>query len=227
MRRSLRRSDQNLDHQADQPIAYSLPLSRRRRPTHWTSAQRMAALFLTFCTVLLLGDVATMAATFEAELQLCASCHGRRGGVPSDHSVPIIWGQQAAYLARQLNEYRSGDRDSQIMSSIAESLNDGDLLRISDYFGNAKWPAPSMAVLPSQPAAIATCRACHGEDLSGSTSASGTAPRLAGQFSGYLFETMAAYANGERTGSAQMTSLMQGLPSANRRAIADYLAQMR
>ena len=40
-------------------------------------------------------------------------------------------------------------------------------------------------------------------------SASGIAPRLAGQMAPYLIDTMAAYADGERANSTQMSALMR------------------
>jgi cytochrome c553 len=171
-------------------------------------------------------DAVGTADPIGAKVQLCASCHGR-SGLPSDHAVPIIWGQQAAYLAKQLNDYRNGDRESQIMSSIAESLRDGEVAQIAAYFGNAKWPAQSAASPPPAPDAIAACRACHNGNLQGGVTAAGTAPRLAGQFSSYLKETMTAYADGERANSATMAALMQSLSPADRKIIADYLAALR
>ncbi len=141
--------------------------------------------------------------------------------------MPIIWGQQAGYLQKQLNDYRDGDRDSEIMSSIAESLSKDQVAQLSAYFGNAKWPVRSTAAPPAAPGAIATCRACHNPNLTGGVSASGVAPRLAGQFSSYLIDTMTAYADGERANSALMSALMQSLSPADQKIVADYLAAIR
>jgi cytochrome c553 len=184
------------------------------------------AQFFVVAATLLFGAGTAPAQSVEAKVQLCASCHGQ-AGLPSDHTVPIIWGQQAAYLRKQLNDYRSDDRDSQIMSSIAESLTDNEVSQIAAHFGNAAWPAEPKASLPTAPAAIATCQACHGANLTGGVSPAGTAPRLAGQTSPYLIDTMTAYANGERANSPLMASLMQSVSTADRKAIAEYLAAMR
>jgi cytochrome c553 len=153
------------------------------------------------------------AASIETKAQLCASCHGEHG-LPSDPTVPIIWGQQATYIQKELNAYRNGDRESQIMSSIAESLSDAEMSQIAAYFGHAKWPVRSDAP-PSAPApgAIATCQACHNANLAGGMGPAGVAPRLAGQFSPYLLDTMNAYANGERANSAAMSTLIPDLDS--------------
>jgi cytochrome c553 len=164
--------------------------------------------------------------TFGSKLVLCASCHGGHG-LPSDPDVPIIWGQQSAYLLKQLNAYRNGDRGSQIMSSIAESLSEAEVSQMAAYFGSAEWPRQAKTALPAAPGTLAICRACHNANLAGEVSAAGVAPRLAGQFSPYLVDTMTAYANGERTNNSVMSAQAQSLSPADRKAIADYLAAMR
>jgi cytochrome c553 len=168
---------------------------------------------------------AAPASAVAAKEQLCASCHGRNG-LPSDRTVAIIWGQQSAYIRKQLSDYRNGDRDSQIMSSIAESLSDREIAQIADHFGGADWPVRATGSPPAAPGAILACKACHSATLTGGTSTAGIAPRLAGQFSPYLFDTMTAFADGERQNSAQMSALMQSLSPTERKAIAAYLAAM-
>lgn len=173
-----------------------------------------------------LGAFAASADPVGTKVHLCASCHGA-DGLPSDQTVPIIRGQQPGYMKKQLSDYKNDDRDSQIMSSIAESLSDSDVSRIAAYFGGAAWPAQPKVSLPAAPAAIATCKVCHGANLTGAASPAGAAPRLAGQNAPYLIDTMTAYANGERANSPPMASLMQALTTADRKAIAGYLAAMR
>ena len=99
---------------------------------------RVARILAALAAVLLSAEAA-LADPFETKARLCTSCHGAHG-LPSDPSVPIIWGQQSAYILKQLNDYRNGDRNSQIMSSIAESLSESDVAQMASYFSNAKWP---------------------------------------------------------------------------------------
>ena len=179
-----------------------------------------------FFTAMSLALDAASADTLATKEQLCASCHGKQG-LPSDQTVPIIRGQQAAYLKKQLDDYRNGDRDSQIMSSIAESLSESEIAQIAADFGGAKWPEEPKAPLPAIPSPTAACKACHRADFTGGMAPSGMAPRLAGQNSAYLVGSMTAYADGERANSAVMGPLMQSLPPADRKAIAEYLAALR
>jgi cytochrome c553 len=169
---------------------------------------------------------AAPAVSVETKVDLCASCHGANG-LPSDPSVPIIWGQQDAYLRKQLSDYKNGDRDSQIMSSIAESLSDAEVSQIAAYFGSQAWPSEPGLPLPAAPASIAACKVCHGANLTGAAGSAGAAPRLVGQGAPYLIDTMSAYANGERANSPLMAALMHNLSTADREAIAGYLAAMR
>jgi len=107
-------------------------------------------------------------------------------------------------------------------------LSDAEVSQIAGYFGDAKWPVRSGASPPAPaPAAIAACQACHNPNLQGGMGPAGPAPRLAGQLSPYLLDTMNAYANGERANSALMSTLMQTMSPAERKAVADYLAGTR
>ncbi len=167
---------------------------------------------------------AMAADAIEAKLQICGSCHGK-DGEPADQTIPIIWGQSQAYLEKQLRDYKSGDRDSQIMSSMAESLTNQDIPDAAAFLAGKAWPRRSDGGAPkSPPDAIPACQSCHQEDLLGGPAADGVAPRLAGQTRGYLGDTMQSFASGERGNHADMSALMKPLTSSERDAIAGYLS---
>jgi cytochrome c553 len=197
-----------------------------RQSSSLAASMDAAKLLPTVLATMSLAFTAAAADTIAAKEQLCASCHGKNG-LPSDHTVPIIRGQRAAYLKKQLDDYRDGDRESQIMSSIAESLREDEIRELAADFGGAKWPEQPKAPLPAAPVAIAACQACHNADFTGAITPSGVAPRLAGQYSAYLVATMTAYADGERANSPVMAPLMQSLSPTDRTTIAEYLAALR
>jgi len=91
----------------------------------------------------------------EAKAQTCAVCHGQNG-VPLDpKTMPIIWGQQASYMMKQLRDYRNGERNNPIMSPIAKGLAEDDLRKLAAYFAAKSWPAqPTPAVAASPPNGI-------------------------------------------------------------------------
>ncbi len=177
---------------------------------------------------LLLALVATKADSgfaadpVEAGLQSCGSCHGV-GAPPHDPTIPIIDGQQVGYLQKQLQEFRSGERESQVMSSMAESIRSSDLARASALIASRPWPKRANGAAASEPDAIAACRSCHGVDLGGGQSPEGVAPRLAGQSPEYLADQMGAFARGERGNGQTMMSIMQSLDAEERARLATYM----
>ena len=69
---------------------------------------------------------------------MCAGCHGidmYRTAFPEVYSVPKLGGQHAAYIAKALQEYKSGDRNHPSMRAIAASLTEQDMADLASYFG--------------------------------------------------------------------------------------------
>lgn len=69
------------------------------------------------------------------QLPPCESCHARGSGGPTE--APVIAGQNAAYLERQLSSYKSGSRRNDVyrrMRDIAGKLSDDEIRRISEAY---------------------------------------------------------------------------------------------
>jgi cytochrome c553 len=69
----------------------------------------------------------------------CAGCHGipnYNNAYPS-YRVPKLGGQNAAYIANALHEYKTGERGHQTMHAQAESLSDQDIADIAAYLSTA------------------------------------------------------------------------------------------
>jgi cytochrome c553 len=159
----------------------------------------------------------------EAKVQLCAACHGDKGTPADPKTMPVIWGQQQSYLMKQMRDFRSGERNSAIMSPIAKGLAEDDLRRIAAYFAARTWPARrASAEPPSPPKGIAQCQACHQPNFEGGM----PVPRLAGLSYEYLVAAMRAFAAEERTNNLDMPKFMQALTERERDAIARYLAAL-
>ena len=159
----------------------------------------------------------------EAKAQACAACHGQNG-VPTDpKTIPIIWGQQQSYLVKQLHDYRSGDRDSSIMSPIAKQLAREDLRKIAAYFAAKSWPAKTVPVaMASPPTGIAQCQPCHQPNFEGGP----PAPRLAGLSYEYLLAEMRSFAADLRTNNEDMPKFMHALTDSEINAMARYLSAL-
>ena len=167
-----------------------------------------------------LGNVAEAEAILGAKLLVCNTCHGA-DGVPRSAATPIIWGLQENYLQKQLNDFHSGDRDSDVMTWMATFFSQAELAPTAAYFAKRNWPArPARAAAASPPAGVAVCQACHQENLVGGLAA----PRLAGQTYEYLVESMRRYADGERTNNPVMMAIMKAVSPAERDAMARYIS---
>jgi len=159
----------------------------------------------------------------EAKAQACAACHGQNG-VPTDpKTIPIIWGQQQSYLVKQLHDYRSGDRESPIMSPIAKQLAQEDLRKIAAYFAAKSWPAqPAAAAAASPPKGMAQCQPCHQPNFEGGP----PGPRLAGLSYEYLLAEMRSFAADARSNNEDMPKFMQALTDGEIDAMARYLSAL-
>jgi cytochrome c553 len=187
-----------------------------------TKALQAAAIIALGATLFPVGG-AVAAEPVDTALSTCWSCHGVNAP-PKDPMIPIIQGQQAAYLEKQLRDFRSGARESQIMSSMAESLRPADIGRAAAIISAMTWPKHNASAAAPDPEVMAACRACHGAELQGGPGPEGVAPRLAGQFSEYLADRMNAYARGEHPGAKTMTALMKAQSEPERTRIAKYLS---
>ena len=71
---------------------------------------------------------------------MCVGCHGIPGwrtAFPEVYKVPKLGGQHEAYLAKALQEYRSGARSHPSMRAIATSLSDKDIVDLAAYYAGA------------------------------------------------------------------------------------------
>lgn len=72
---------------------------------------------------------------------MCAGCHGiamYRTAFPEVYTVPKLGGQHAAYIAKSLQAYKSGERTHPSMRAIAASLNEQDMADLAAYYAATK-----------------------------------------------------------------------------------------
>jgi cytochrome c553 len=83
------------------------------------------------------NEVKGNAAAGNAKVWLCVGCHSipdYRADYPLVYKVPMIGGQNAAYIATALAAYKKGERKHPTMRSIAASLSDQDMADIGEYY---------------------------------------------------------------------------------------------
>jgi cytochrome c553 len=66
----------------------------------------------------------------------CANCHGTNG--LSQQGMPSLAGQQRAYLAQQMQDFRSGKRPATIMHQLAKGYTDEQIDALAVYFSAQK-----------------------------------------------------------------------------------------
>lgn len=91
-------------------------------------------------------EVKGNAAAGNGKVWLCVGCHSipdYRADYPLVYRVPMLGGQNAAYIASSLSEYKKGNRKHPTMRSIAASLSDQDMADIAEYYAAQTASSPN------------------------------------------------------------------------------------
>lgn len=78
-----------------------------------------------------------LSAQASSMLPLCASCHGL-DGVSTEGMYPNLAGQKVEYLVKQLQQFKSRERNDPIMSPMAEPLSPEMVNELAAYFSSLK-----------------------------------------------------------------------------------------
>ncbi|CAD6522044.1 c-type cytochrome [Paraburkholderia metrosideri] len=73
----------------------------------------------------------------QSKVAMCIGCHGipeYRTAYPEVYRVPMLGGQNRAYLESALRAYKKGDRHFDTMHAIAVTLSDQDIADIAAYY---------------------------------------------------------------------------------------------
>ncbi len=152
---------------------------------------------------------------------MCRTCHGL-DGIAQIPIAPNIGGEPAAYLAEQLQAFRSGARQQEMMSVVAAGLSDQQVADVAAWYA-----AQTVAAVPpagfDSAAAPEVCSGCHGAD--GIAVIDG-APNLAGENTIYLDTQLKAFRSGKRRNEI-MSPVAADLDDAAIRAAAEWYAGIR
>jgi cytochrome c553 len=174
------------------------------------------------------------AAAGQAKSALCATCHGADGN--SDLAMnPKLAGQNANYLIKQLQDYKSGARQNATMTAMVASLSDQDIADIAAWYASQEVTLegadPAMLELGEQiyragnaEIGVAACSACHAPDGSGNAPAG--FPSLSGQHPEYTLLQLEAFRAGERANdsNSMMRGVVERLTDAELEALASYVS---
>ena len=172
-----------------------------------------------------LAKGATISAT------VCAACHTSDGsrGLPTN---PILQGQHADYIVKQLSEFKSGKRDNAIMKPMASTLSDDDMRNVAAFYAS-KTAKPGQSKNPATVAlgqkiwrggiaekAVPACAGCHGPTGAGIPA---QYARLGGQHAEYASAELGLFRSGKRGNSPQMATIAARMSDAEIAAVSDYV----
>ncbi|MBW2693575.1 MAG: cytochrome c4 [Deltaproteobacteria bacterium] len=153
----------------------------------------------------LVGDPAAGA----TKAAVCAGCHGPDGNALAP-IFPNLAGQRSDYIAKQLHDFKAGQRVDPVMAGMAAMLSDQDIADVAAYFESGtpnsgsgdpmlvaageriyRKGRPEIGLLP--------CIGCHGPNGKGANGAiDGGFPALGGQNPDYLMKQLQSFRGGSR-----------------------------
>ena len=165
------------------------------------------------------------AAEAPAKAATCVACHGADGN-SMNPEWPSLAGQNVDYLVRQINLFRSGQRNNALMAPMIAGLTDTDVTELAAYYaGQTPQAAASgdVALIAKGQNVTAYCVSCHGGQ--GKT-ANPEWPNLAGQQALYIEQQLAAYKSGARQ-HPHMQVAVRRLNATDMAAVAAYYSQLQ
>ena len=191
----------------------------------------------------LLGAAAPLWAqgTGPSAVAACLPCHGEAAAAaaaaPGAPPFPTLDGQHAAYLDKQLREYKSGKRKSVVMAPLIGTLKKDQIPVIAAHFAS-QTPARGTVENPDLAArgrmlyeqgngatGVPACVGCHLPNGVGHQ----RYPRLAGQRQAYIVQQLTEFKSGARSNDRAhvMRAVAGRLADEEIRAVAAYLAGLQ
>jgi cytochrome c553 len=136
----------------------------------------------------------------------CAACHGADGLSTDNDQIPSLASQNAEAIYKELRDYQSGARPSDLMAPQAKGLSTQQMADVAAYYEGiapAKIAVAATGVVPNivrlategdAARGIPGCDSCHGMSKSGPEGA----PLLVGEPLPYLERQLAAFKNASR-----------------------------
>lgn len=170
---------------------------------------------------------------------VCAACHGTDGNSPLAAN-PKIAGQHAAYLFKQMQNFKAGpdgkaERVNPIMNGMIAAFTEEQMQDFAAYFASQKQLGGELKNRATfelgrklyragdASKGLPACAGCHGPTGTGLPA---QYPRIAGQFSEYTEAQLKAFRVGERTNdpNQMMRMIAVKMTDAEISAVADYIS---
>jgi cytochrome c553 len=206
----------------------------------FNSAPRLCSLLAgKVLTVFMLGlSMASAAVAQDAKTTaatVCAACHGEDGNslVPM---FPKIAGLQETYIVKQLRDFQSGRRKSDIMAPVVAALKTEDFLALGTHFASQKMKAGESGDKKladqgkliffdgNEDTGLPACVGCHQAQGAGHL----IYPRIGGQHATYVTQQLKNFASSERSNDVSrfMRVVAKRMTEEEMNAVAAYLAEL-
>lgn len=201
--------------------------------------KKIATFLISFLACVSVAHAGGNAKSGEQKSAACAACHGLSGKQPSAAApdAAILAGQHAAYIASQLQAFKSGSRKSPVMVGMAASLNDDDIADLAAYYSsqvNTPTPIAEAEKVAAEKlyrggnsqTGVAACIACHGPRGTGNDAAN--FPSISGQNPLYVLNALKAFRSGERVSiqNGMMNGVAASMTDQEIEAIAKYVSAL-
>lgn len=164
---------------------------------------------------------------------MCAACHGADGNSAAPN-FPKLAGQHADYVAKQLSEFKSGQRKDATMNGMAAALSEQDMADLGAFYASQKGTVGKAAEdkvalgetiyrAGNISSGVAACAACHGPTGGGNPMAK--FPSLNGQHADYTAVQLKNFRAGARANDAgsMMRGVAEKMSDAEIEAVAQYI----
>jgi cytochrome c553 len=171
-------------------------------------------------------DAKTIAST------VCVACHGEDGNsaIPM---FPKIAGLQESYIVKQLRDFQSGRRKSDIMAPVVAALKQEDFVPLANYYSAQKLrpgdesdkKAAAFGKMVffdgNEETGVPACVGCHQPRGTGFN----VYPRIGGQHSAYVTQQLKNFATGERSNDVSrfMRVVAKRMSDEEIQSVAEYL----
>jgi cytochrome c553 len=162
----------------------------------------------------------------------CFLCHGATGESSSE-VFPRLAGQHHEYIAKQLENFKSGARKSTAMRDMVAKLTPDEMLAVGKFYEKQSVPSEESKDVGlasvgkylfhngNKFSGVPACASCHGAEAKGTVSL----PRLAGQYAIYTETQLKQFNTRERTNdNAVMHSIVVKMTPLEMAAVAEYLS---
>lgn len=164
---------------------------------------------------------------------VCVACHGEDGN-SAVAMFPKIAGLQESYLVKQMRDFQSGRRRSDVMAPVVAALKPEDFQPLAAYYARLKLKPGEAAERRlvdlgklvyfdgNEETGVPACVGCH----QGAGAGHLIYPRVGGQHAVYVKQQLKNFASGERSNDANrfMRVVAKRMSEEEMDAVAAYLA---